>query len=98
MIARSALQRHAHRALRFSSPQATRGYASASGSLQYQQGDSNGIKFASRDNAGAVSSIALVSKAGTRYQTLPGLAEALDRYAFRVRRRRDGRNRKEHDG
>ncbi|CAK3878243.1 Cytochrome b-c1 complex subunit 2, mitochondrial [Lecanosticta acicola] len=89
MIARSAIQRQTQRALRQSWNQSTRGYAATtSGSLQYQQGDSNGIKFASRDNAGVVSSVALVSKAGTRYQTLPGLAEALVRYAFRTTERR----------
>lgn len=87
MIARTALQRQAQRVVRQSWHQSTRGYASASAgaSLQYQQGDASGLKFASRDNSGAVSTVALVSKAGTRYQTLPGLAEALDRYAFRVR-------------
>lgn len=88
MIARSAIQRQAQRALAQSWQQPARGYAAASagGSLQYQQGDSSGLKYASRDNSGAVSTVALVSKAGTRYQNRPGLTEALQRYAFRVRR------------
>lgn len=86
MISRVAIQRQAQRALRQSWQQSTRGYASpASGSLAYQQGDANGIKYASRDYAGPVTTLALVSKAGTRHQILPGLAEGLERYAFRVR-------------
>lgn len=85
MIARSAISRQAQRAVRQSWTQSTRGYAAASGSFQYQTADSNGIKIASRDIAGPVSTVALVSRAGTRYETWPGLAEALDRYAFRVR-------------
>jgi len=89
MILRTALQRQAQRALRQSRQHASRGYAATSdAALQYQTGDAQGIKYASRDNSGAVSSIALVSKAGTRYETAPGLAEALNRYAFRSTERR----------
>lgn len=85
MISRAAIQRQAQRALRQSWQQSARGYASpASGSLAYQQGDANGVKYAGRDYAGPVTTLALVSKAGTRHQSLPGLAEALERYAFRV--------------
>jgi ubiquinol-cytochrome c reductase core subunit 2 len=87
MIARSAISRQAQRALRQSCQQ-SRGYAAAAASFQYQTADSNGIKIASRDIAGPVSTVALVSRAGTRYETWPGLADALDRYAFRVRRSR----------
>jgi ubiquinol-cytochrome c reductase core subunit 2 len=90
MIARSAVSRQVQRTLRQSCQQPTRGYAAASSSFQYQSADSNGIKIASRDIAGPVSTVAIVSRAGTRYETWPGLAEALDRYAFRVRRRSTG--------
>ncbi|KAF2207773.1 hypothetical protein CERZMDRAFT_62517 [Cercospora zeae-maydis SCOH1-5] len=88
MIARSAISRQTQRALRQSWTQSTRGYAAASASFQYQTAESNGIKIASRDIAGPVSTVALVSRAGTRYETWPGLAEALDRYAFRSTERR----------
>ncbi|KAF2162064.1 hypothetical protein M409DRAFT_27443 [Zasmidium cellare ATCC 36951] len=89
MISRAAIQRQAQRALRQSWQPSTRGYASpASGSLAYQQGDANGIKYASRDYAGPVTTLALVSKAGTRHQILPGVAEGLERYAFRSTERR----------
>lgn len=84
MIARSAISRQAQRAAR-QSWQQSRNYAAATGSLAYQTGDANGIKVASRDQPGAVSTLALVTKAGTRYEPVPGLAEALQRYAFKVR-------------
>lgn len=79
MLSRTVLPR----ALRASQ----RGYASAaSASLQYTVSDASGLKVASRDIPGPVSTLAIVSKAGTRYQPAPGLAEGLDRYAFRVRK------------
>jgi ubiquinol-cytochrome c reductase core subunit 2 len=59
--------------------------APASGSFQYQSGEAKGVKFASRDFAGPTTTLALVAKAGTRYQTLPGLTEGLANFAFRVR-------------
>ncbi|KXT04761.1 hypothetical protein AC578_9745 [Pseudocercospora eumusae] len=87
MIARSAIARRAQRAVRQAS-QHSRGYAAAAGTFQYQHADSNGIKIASRDQAGPVSTVAIVAKAGTRYETWPGLSEALDRYAFKSTARR----------
>jgi ubiquinol-cytochrome c reductase core subunit 2 len=58
--------------------------APASGSFQYQTGDAKGVKFASRDLSGPTTTLALVSRAGTRYQLLPGLTEGLEKFAFRV--------------
>jgi ubiquinol-cytochrome c reductase core subunit 2 len=87
MLSRSAISRQAQRALRCA--QSTRGYAAASGSFQYQTSDANGLKVASRDQAGPVTTLALVAKAGTRYEFVPGLAEGLERYAFKVGRARD---------
>jgi ubiquinol-cytochrome c reductase core subunit 2 len=67
-------------------PAQRRGLAApASGSFQYQSGDAQGVKFASRDFAGPTTTLALVAKAGTRYQPLPGLTEGLQNFAFRVR-------------
>ena len=88
MFSRSTACRGAQRAARQAAvrPSQRRGLASpASGSLQYQSGDAKGVKFASRDYAGATTTLALVAKAGTRYQPLPGLTEALQHFAFRVR-------------
>jgi hypothetical protein len=59
--------------------------APASGSFAYQTGDAAGTKYASRDLTGPTTTLALVSKAGTRFQTLPGLTEGLEKFAFRVR-------------
>jgi len=59
--------------------------APASGSFQYQVGEAAGIKIASRDTSGPIGTIALVAQAGTRYETMPGLAEGLNKYAFKVR-------------
>ena len=86
MLSRSALGRATQRAARQSWQQSKRGLAApASGSFQYATGEANGIKIASRDIPGAVGNVALVSQAGTRFQPLPGLAEGLERFAFKVR-------------
>lgn len=92
MVLRESIGRHASRALRpqcYAYPASRRGLAApASGSFQYQTGEAAGVKIASRDLAGPTATLALVAKAGTRYQPLPGLAEGLEKFAFRVRRRR----------
>ena len=86
MLSRSAIGRQAQQAARRPwLQQQCRGLAApASGSFQYETAEAQGIKYASRDIPGAVASLALVSQAGTRYQTVPGLAEGLQRYAFKV--------------
>lgn len=87
MLSRSAIARQTQRAVRCSwQHQSRRGLAApASGSFSYETADAQGIKIASRDQAGPVSTIAIVAKAGTRYSPLPGLTEGLTRYAFKVR-------------
>ena len=81
MLSRSA----ARSAARLAPKHQRRGLAApASGSYTYQTGNANGIKFASRDVPGPIGSLALVAQAGTRYETVPGLAEGLNRYAFKV--------------
>ena len=82
MLSRQAVRS----AARQSWQQQRRGLAApASGSFQYQTGDAQGVKFASRDLPGPVGSLAIVAKAGTRFEHVPGLAEGLNRYAFKVR-------------
>ncbi|KAF2006109.1 LuxS/MPP-like metallohydrolase [Amniculicola lignicola CBS 123094] len=91
MLSRSTLCRGAQRAARRQAAPAVqrRGLAApASGSFQYQSGEAKGVKFASRDLSGPTTTLALVAKAGTRYQTLPGLTEGLANYAFRSTERR----------
>jgi ubiquinol-cytochrome c reductase core subunit 2 len=87
MFSRSTACRGAQRAARQQALRQTqrRGLAApASGSFQYEAGEAKGVKFASRDFAGPTTTLALVAKAGTRYQPLPGLTEGLANFAFRV--------------
>jgi len=58
--------------------------APASGSFQYETGSAAGIKFASRDVPGPTTHLALVARAGTRYEPLPGLTIGLTNFAFKV--------------
>jgi ubiquinol-cytochrome c reductase core subunit 2 len=43
-----------------------------------------GIKYASRDLPGPTTTLTVVAKAGTRYQTQPGYSDALEKFAFKV--------------
>ncbi|KAJ9641983.1 ubiquinol-cytochrome c reductase core subunit 1 [Coniosporium apollinis] len=92
MLSRSSFGRQAQRALQRqcrAQPANRRGLAApASGSFNYDTGDASGIKYASRDMSGPTTTLALVSKAGTRYQYLPGLTEGLEKYAYRGTERR----------
>ncbi|KAF1990681.1 LuxS/MPP-like metallohydrolase [Aulographum hederae CBS 113979] len=87
MLSRSSLRQNARRALRqqcSAKPFSRRGLAApASGSFQYQTSDVSGTKVASRDIPGPTTTLAMVAKAGTRYQWLPGLAEGLEKFAFK---------------
>ena len=89
MVLRPGLSSRAARALRQPSlvtPVSRRGLAApSSGTFSYQVSEAGGIQTASRDIAGPTTTLALVAKAGTRYQPLPGLADGLDKFAFRVR-------------
>ena len=58
--------------------------AAASGSFQYETGEELGIKYASRNLPGPTTTLTLVAKAGTRYQTYPGYSDALEKFAFKV--------------
>lgn len=96
MISRSAIGRHAQLALRRQccvKPSTRRGLAAVSTgstSFSYESADVGGIKVASRDVAGPTTKLAVVAKAGTRYEQLPGLTVGLERFAFKVRSKFDG--------
>jgi hypothetical protein len=83
-----ALGRTAHRTLLqqcHARPIHCRGMAAAaSGTFSYETSEAAGIKIASRDIPGPTAYLAVVAKAGTRYQPLPGLTEALEKFAFKV--------------
>ena len=59
--------------------------AVASGTFNYETGEGAGVKFASRDLTGPTTTVAVVAKAGTRYQVLPGFSDGLEKFAFKVR-------------
>jgi ubiquinol-cytochrome c reductase core subunit 2 len=91
MISRSAIGTNAQLALRRQccvKPSNHRGLAAAvSGStaFSYDTADVGGVKVASRDVAGPTTKLAVVAKAGTRYQSAPGLTSGLEQFAFKVR-------------
>ena len=55
----------------------------ASGGFNYETGEAAGVKFASRDLPGPTTHLAVVAKAGTRFQPLPGFSEGLEKFAFK---------------
>lgn len=59
--------------------------AAASGSFNYETGEGAGVKFASRDLPGPTTHVAIVARAGTRYQPMPGFTDGLEQFAFKVR-------------
>lgn len=90
MISRSALGQNAKRVARRSAqPASRRNFAAAvSGttSSTYENAEVKGIKVASRDVSGPTTRLAIVAKAGTRYQPLPNLTNGLEQFAFKVSR------------
>ena len=90
MLSRSSLARNAHHAARRSlaaravQQRQQRCYASASSSGAFETSDVDGLKVASRDAHGPTTKLAVVAKAGTRFQPLPGLAVGLEEFAFKV--------------
>lgn len=51
--------------------------------FHYQVSDAQGIKVATRDDGGPTTTLALVVKAGSRYESEPGLAHALSNFSFK---------------
>ncbi|KAF2672038.1 LuxS/MPP-like metallohydrolase [Microthyrium microscopicum] len=66
-----------------------RSYAAASSaSVNYEASEAAGTKLISKNIPGPTSTLALVAKAGTRYQWLPGLSEGLANFAFKNTQKR----------
>jgi ubiquinol-cytochrome c reductase core subunit 2 len=87
MLSRSSLARHAYLAARRSGsvrPTQSRCFAAAASSGAFETADISGVKVASRDAHGPTTTLAVVAKAGTRFQPLPGLAVGLEEFAFKV--------------
>jgi len=89
MISRASLGRPAQFTLRrqcLIQQSTRRGLAApASGTFSYETSDAVGVRIASRDLPGPMTTVAVVAKAGTRYQTRPGFADGLENFAFKVR-------------
>ena len=85
MISRAALARSGQRTLQCPFLRRNnRGLATAaSGTFTYQTGDAAGVKIASRDLQGPTTHLAVVAKAGTRYEPLPGFSDGLEKFAFK---------------
>lgn len=89
MICRPALTRGSQLALRRqgAAKLAQRGFAAvASPAASYEPTDITGVKVASRDDGGPTTRLAIVAKAGTRYEPLPGLTVGLEEFAFKAGR------------
>ncbi|PNY29444.1 Cytochrome b-c1 complex subunit 2, mitochondrial [Tolypocladium capitatum] len=89
MISRSSLARSAQQAVRRTcsvQPLQRRGFAAAASTGAFETTDVTGLKVASRDAHGPTTKLAIVAKAGTRYQPLPGLTNTQRRSALRITR------------
>ncbi|KEY66992.1 hypothetical protein S7711_05112 [Stachybotrys chartarum IBT 7711] len=86
MIPRSSLARNARQAVGRSLHR--RAFASAAPSSTFETSDVSGLKVAARDDHGPTTKLAVVAKAGTRYQPLPGLTFGLEGFAFKNTQRR----------
>ncbi|KAL2265165.1 hypothetical protein VTJ83DRAFT_6265 [Remersonia thermophila] len=86
MICRPALSRGSQLALRRqgAAKLAQRGFAAvASPKSSFEPTTIAGVKVASRDDNGPTTRLAVVAKAGTRYEPLPGLTVGLEEFAFK---------------
>ncbi|KAI2611577.1 LuxS/MPP-like metallohydrolase [Hypoxylon fragiforme] len=95
MLSRSALSRGAQLAARTqgcSQLAQRRGYAAVASSapspLSFDTTEVTGVKVAARDSHGPTTKLAVVAKAGTRYQGSPGLTVGLEEFAFKNTQRR----------
>lgn len=89
MLSRPALVREAQLVARRCcsiQPLQRRGYAAAAASTgNFETKKVSGLKIASRDAQGPTTKLAVVAKAGTRFQPLPGLTVGLEEFAFKAR-------------
>lgn len=86
MISRSSLARGGQLALRGQSSAQfaqRRSFVASAIASSYEQTDIAGVKVASREPQGPTTRLAVIAKAGTRYQPLPGLTVGLEEFAFK---------------
>ncbi|KAF8426621.1 Metalloenzyme, LuxS/M16 peptidase-like protein [Tirmania nivea] len=84
MLAQSSISRATTQCLR-AAPKYSRTMAAAAGlnPFQFEVSDAQGIKVASRDDGAPTTSLALVVRGGSRYETAPGLAHALQQFTWK---------------
>jgi ubiquinol-cytochrome c reductase core subunit 2 len=57
--------------------------SAANPTFQYDVTEASGVKVANREVEGPTGTLALVAKAGSRYQPFPGFSDALEKFAFK---------------
>ncbi|KAK9467199.1 Metalloenzyme, LuxS/M16 peptidase-like protein [Lipomyces arxii] len=67
-----------------------RSMASSASDLGFESTVVDGIKIAAKEVAGPITTLSFVIKAGSRYSTVPGVAHALQRFAFQNTKARSG--------
>lgn len=90
MISKRGLARSGHRAIQSTVNRPSNRYlaTAASGTFTYETGETGGVKFASRDLPGPTTHLAVVAKAGSRFEPLPGYSDGLEKFAFKNTLRR----------
>ncbi|KAI5852299.1 Metalloenzyme, LuxS/M16 peptidase-like protein [Tricharina praecox] len=83
MLARSSIARGLPQCCAKAAPSARRGMAAAANPFHYSVGNAGGVKVASRDDGGPTTSLAVVVRGGSRYESSPGLAHGLASFAFK---------------
>ncbi|KAK9324714.1 Metalloenzyme, LuxS/M16 peptidase-like protein [Lipomyces orientalis] len=68
----------------------SRSIATAAADLGFETSTVDGIKIATKDIAGPITTLSFVIKAGSRYATVPGVAHALQRFAYKNTPKRSG--------
>lgn len=61
-----------------------RSMATEAQAFSFKVSDAAGIKVASRDDGRPTTSLSVVIRAGSRYETGPGVAHLLEKFAFQV--------------
>ncbi|KAL0637644.1 ubiquinol-cytochrome c reductase core subunit 1 [Maublancomyces gigas] len=83
MLARRTISRGSSQWLAQAASSQRRGMAAVTNPFHYTVGEAAGIKVASRDDGGPTTNLAIVIRGGTRYETVPGVAHGLEKFAFK---------------
>lgn len=84
MLARRNISRGSSQWLAQATSSQRRGVAAVTNPFHYTVGEAAGIKVASRDDGGPTTNLAIVVRGGSRYESAPGVAHGLEKFAFKV--------------